>query len=108
MSQQEKAEWIPAHIEYEGHAKVSEYFDCRVRNGEDGKYIGFFRGHEIVGKDLEIPDGYEACLVSTKGKKIEKIADVSNIRVWDLDAPSLDAAMKFTDVIDVAKILAED
>ncbi|KAK8889762.1 hypothetical protein M9Y10_034516 [Tritrichomonas musculus] len=108
MSNQEKAEWIPAHLDYEGPAKVEEYFDSRVQKGEDGQYIGFFRGHELVGKDLEIPEGYEACLVSKKDKKLEKISQISNIRVWDLDAPSLDMSLQFTDVLLLGRILAED
>ena len=108
MSTAEKAEWIPAHLEYEGVAKVEEYFDSRVQEGKDGKYIGFFRGHELVGKELEIPEGYEACLVSKKDKKLEKISDISKIRVWDLDTPSLDMSLQFTDVLTIGKILAED
>ena len=108
MSNQEKAEWIPAHLDYEGPAKVEEYFDSRVKEGENGKFIGFFRGHELVGKELQIPDGYEACLVSKKDKKLEKISQISKIRVWDLDAPSLELSLQFSDVLTIGKILAED
>ncbi|OHS98110.1 hypothetical protein TRFO_35531 [Tritrichomonas foetus] len=108
MSIEEKAEWIPAHLEYEGPAKVSEYFDSRVQEGENGKYVGFFRGHEMVGKYLDIPEGYGAYVVSAKDKKLEKMSDITKIRVWDLDAPSLDASLQFTDIVTVGQILAED
>lgn len=108
MSKQEKAEWIPAHLEYNGKAKVEEYFDSRIKQVDDNKFIGFFRGHELVGKELEIPEGYEACLVSKKDKKLEKISDISQIRVWELDTPTLDMTLKFTDVLTIGRILAED
>jgi hypothetical protein len=108
MSGTVKAEWLPAHLAYNGPAKVAEYFDSRVLDGPNGRFIGFFRGHEMVGKVLEIPPGYHACVVSTEGHKLEVLDEVDPVRVWDLDAPSLDVAMQFTDAIEIGRILAED
>lgn len=58
-----KAEWIPAHLNYEGPAKVEQYFDSRVVTNEDGTLTGFFRGHMLYGKndmslmvDISTPD----------------------------------------------------
>jgi hypothetical protein len=103
-----KAEWIPAHLDYNGPAKVAEYFDSRIVEAENGRLIGFFRGHELAGKVLDIPEGYHACIVSTEGGTIETMQEVGMIRVWDLDAPSLGAAMQFTDVIEIGRLLSQD
>ena len=103
-----KAEWIPAHLEFDGPAKVDQYFDTRIMEKPNGGFIGFFRGHEIVGKDLSIPEGYHACVVTTEDKKITPVEEIGRVRVWDLDNPSLEMSMQFIDVIAVSKILAED
>lgn len=104
----EKAEWLPAHLEFDGEAAVDKYFDSRVVDGGNGRFTGFFRGHEMFGAKIEIPNGYRACTVSTENKKITLVRDLDMIRVWDLDVPSLDMAQGFLDVIAVSKILAED
>ena len=104
----EKAEWIPAHLTFNGPAKVSEYFDSRIVERPNGRFIGWFRGHEMVGKYLEIPEDYHACMVAIEDKKIIYGPEIEKVRVWDLDAPSLDNAMQFTDIIAVSKILVDD
>lgn len=103
-----KAEWIPAHLEYDGEAEVDKYFDSRVIEGENGRFTGFFRGHEMFGAKIKIPEGYRACTVKTENRKITPVKELEMIRVWDLDVPSLEMAQGFLDVIEVAKILAED
>lgn len=103
-----KAEWIPAHLNYDGPAKVEQYFDSRVVANEDGSYNGFFRGHLLYGKDLPLPEGYKSYLVSTENKQIRKEAELNPIRIWDLDTPSLEASMKFTDVVKIGQLLSED
>jgi hypothetical protein len=108
MSIPVKAEWIPAHLNYDGPAKVAEYFDSRITEGENGRQIGFFRGHELVGKFLPIPEGYQACIVSAENDRIEKIQELTQVRVWDLDLPSLGVTMEFTDVIEIGRLLSED
>jgi hypothetical protein len=108
MTDPVKAEWIPAHLSYDGPAKIAEYFDSRITEGEDGSLIGFFRGHELTGKVLEIPEGYHACMVSMEGDRIEQVQELTQVRVWDLDVPSLEVTMEFTDVIEIGRILSED
>ncbi|KAH0791743.1 ribonuclease H2 subunit C [Histomonas meleagridis] len=108
MSQPLKAEWIPAHINYDGPAKVSQYFDSRISENKNGQYIGFFRGHQLFGKYLELPDGYKPVIVTTDEGELKKIADVGQVRLWDLDTPSLEFSLQCTDVIKVSDILAED
>lgn len=108
MTKSEKVEWIPAHLEYEGPAKVEEYFDSRIIPGENGKFIGFFRGHELVGKNFEVPENYEVSLVAPQDETLQKLAAVSNLRIWDLDEQSLENSLQFTDVITVGNILMTD
>jgi hypothetical protein len=73
MEESVKAEWIPAHLNYDGPAKVAEYFDSRISEGDDGRMIGFF----------PIPDGYDPCVVSIEGDRVEKIRDLTQIRIWE-------------------------
>ena len=108
MAEPPKAEWIPAHINYDGPAKVSQYFDSRISEDKNGQFIGFFRGHQLFGKNLTLPDGYKPFLVTTDKGTIQKVADIGQVRLWDLDSPSLEFSLQFTDVIKVSDILAED
>lgn len=108
MESKPKAEWIPAHINYDGPAKVNQYFNSRVKPTGNDNFVGFFRGHELIGRNLSLPEGYEASLVSIEGDKITKVSDIGNVRVWDNDIASLDFSMQFTDVISISNILAED
>jgi hypothetical protein len=108
MSDVVKAEWVPGHVEYEGPAKVSEYFDSRIQTGKNGQIIGFFRGHELVGRQLPIPENYCMSLVTVKDRKLEQVEALDPVRVWDVDGPSLDVTLQFADIIEVGRILAED
>jgi hypothetical protein len=103
-----KAEWVPGHIDYEGRAKVSQYFDSRVVPGKNGGLIGFFRGRELAGKPLQVPDGYCTSLIKMEDGKIREVQAIEPIRVWDVNVPSLDATMQVIDAIEVGRILAED
>lgn len=108
MEQTPKAEWLPAHIDYDGPARVSQYFDTRVRSTDSGDYVGFFRGRALVGRDLSLPAGYEAALVTTDGGALTRVGRIGRVRVWGADAASLDFAMQLTDVITVSDIIAAD
>jgi hypothetical protein len=103
-----KAEWIPGHIGFEGKAKVSQYFDCRLVPGKNGELIGFFRGRELAGKPLQVPDGYCTSLIKTEDGKIREVQAIEPVQVWDVNGSLLDATMQVTDAVEVGRILAED
>ena len=75
---------------------------------KDGKFIGVFRGHQLFGKNLTLPEGYKPYFVKTDGGAIQKVSDIRQVRLWDLDTPSLEFSLQFTNVIKVSNILAED
>jgi ribosomal protein L24E len=108
MAEPVKVEWIPAHLYHDVEAKVDVYFDSRVREGKNGRKIGFFRGREFCGKEFVPPEGYMQVVARIEGDELKKERDVSKLTIWDTQVAQLDKAVDFVDVARLAEELAED
>ena len=108
MTETAKVEWIPAHIYHDSEAKVDVYFDPRVKEGKNGRKIGFFRGREFCGKEFVPPEGYKQEIVRISGDEIKKEIGISKLTVWDTQVAQLDKATDFFDVAKLMEELAED
>ena len=103
-----KIEWIPAHLMRDSEAKVDVYFDSRVREGKNGRKIGFFRGRELAGVDFTPPEGYKQELVRIQDHEIKKERDIDQLTIWETQPILLDKVPEFFDVAVLTQALAED
>jgi len=103
-----KAEWIPAHLNTDVSANVTEYFDSRVKEGKNERLIGFFRGRELTGKQIICPEGYEMAMVDFEDDLMEKQFVIDNSRIWELDVPSLDSSLEFLEIAEIGRILSNE
>ncbi|QRV73731.1 ribonuclease H2 non-catalytic subunit domain-containing protein [Ceratobasidium sp. AG-Ba] len=99
---------LPFHIEHDGSAPVDTYF--HVGQDENGNKTAAFRGREMYGLDLALPEGYLGVILrtgeddKTEPKKKSHAIDVDGeddasgtrlgpgesfekIRIWRADAP---------------------
>ncbi|QRV88532.1 ribonuclease H2 non-catalytic subunit domain-containing protein [Ceratobasidium sp. AG-Ba] len=99
---------LPFHIEHDGPAPVDTYF--HVGQDENGNKTAAFRGREMYGVDLALPEGYAGMILrtgeddKTEIKKKSHVVDVDEeddasgtrlgpgelfekIRIWRADAP---------------------
>ncbi|PVU98920.1 hypothetical protein BB559_001138 [Furculomyces boomerangus] len=54
---------LPFQVEYEGTANSEIYFFPEIeRNDEDNSYVSSFRGRELKGITVKIPEGYKGII----------------------------------------------
>merc|ERR1712080_793582 len=107
---------IRAEVDYSGDANVKQYFN--VKSGEKGELAELkasFRGRPLVGKEVELPSGYQGFVVNKKRDTfsdqqdqtlyIEKKFD--KFTCWNLEDPpsSNDPLLKGFDWMEVANVL---
>lgn len=103
-----KVEWVPGRLPTDHEANVEAYFDSRVKQLDNGYLVGFFRGRELCGKPLEIPEGYTSKIVKIENGEIKDHKEVSKITMWDINKIQLDKAADFFDMIEISNALATD
>ncbi|EAY09446.1 hypothetical protein TVAG_126070 [Trichomonas vaginalis G3] len=103
-----KVEWIPGRLPTDHEANVEAYFDSRVKKLDNGYLVGFFRGRELCGKPLELPEGYTQKIVKIEDGHIKDFKEVSKVTMWDLNKPQLDKAADFFDLVEISQALASD
>ncbi|WBW74437.1 ribonuclease H2 complex subunit Rnh203 [Schizosaccharomyces osmophilus] len=57
---EEKVSLMPCFIDFDGPASVSEFFHDKIskKDGSRNTDLAYFRGRELNGRTLELPEGY--------------------------------------------------
>ncbi|KAJ0184159.1 hypothetical protein K1T71_000582 [Dendrolimus kikuchii] len=116
---QQKAHYMPCKIESDGPIDVKKYFDPYVvKNKETDELSGTFRGHPLDGKEMNLPEGYTAIVVTEAKKPLAEDADrrfqvaggFKDLTYWNWDKkPSRnDSLIKAMDWIDIAEAIHGD
>ncbi|KAM3719624.1 Ribonuclease H2 subunit [Dirofilaria immitis] len=79
---------LPCKIEYDGPARVSQYFI--IEELEDDKKIATFRGRILNGIQQQFPGGYRLYVAVEKGSKdnsrvFEVIGSATSFMRWEYD-----------------------
>ncbi|XP_013397498.1 ribonuclease H2 subunit C [Lingula anatina] len=106
---------MPCEIDYNGPAKVADYFDTSVRHDQGTVLSATFRGRPLSGKEMQLPDGYTGLLLKELhrpySEEEERHLKVSHkfeqFTYWNLDAePSInDKIHKALEWTHIAKTL---
>ncbi|RCN29463.1 ribonuclease H1/H2 small subunit [Ancylostoma caninum] len=107
-SQQQEIHSIPCKIDYNGPAKVSGYFS--QDEDSNGKKRAAFRGHGLEGVTLDLPPGYELCVLKKRGEMfdIESRQRSFTLWEWDREAGKRSAAARALSQLKIAHALADD
>ncbi|XP_052746197.1 uncharacterized protein LOC112046148 isoform X1 [Bicyclus anynana] len=90
---EQKAHYIPCHIEEDGPANVKAYFEPYVVDKGNEGLSATFRGHSVDGVKMQLPEGYRAVIV-TEGKrplsedaerKFQVIGGFKELTYWNWD-----------------------
>ncbi|KRX80750.1 Ribonuclease H2 subunit C [Trichinella sp. T6] len=87
---------VPARIEYNGPAKIAEFFESSRRQTADRHESATFRGRPLQGVEVEVPESYRLYIAE---KLVEENQDnnacklvmkkqFKRLNVWSLDEPA--------------------
>ncbi|XP_013188962.1 ribonuclease H2 subunit C [Amyelois transitella] len=115
---EQRAHFLPCKVEADGPANVQKYFEPYVQETENRELTATFRGRLLNGKKLELPQGYEAVVVTEAKRPLAEDADrrfqiaggFKEVVYWNWDKqPSKnDNLVKALDWVDIAEALHGD
>ncbi|KAL1235544.1 Ribonuclease H2 subunit [Trichinella pseudospiralis] len=87
---------VPARIEYNGPAKISEFFESSRRQAADGHESATLRGRPLQGVEVEVPENYglyiaEKLVEENQNDNACKLVlkkQFKKMNVWSLDEPA--------------------
>lgn len=79
---------LPCNIEYEGMAPVKEYFVIEEEN-TDAK-IAHFRGRELRGKTIKLPNDFIGYVGQKDGEKIKITKQFDELTYWNREVKPSD------------------
>jgi hypothetical protein len=95
---------MPFQLTYDGPAPIQQYM--KYEKQSNGTIKSHFRGREIIGKTITLPDHLNGLVVS-KSKvtgPVETTAAFQNITIWEHDLePDISTVKNLLDWFDVAK-----
>ncbi|PSN50087.1 Copine-8 [Blattella germanica] len=103
---------IPCHIKMDGDAQVSKFFNPYIKN--DGEVLkASFRGYPLIGKLIQLPEGYRGIIVHETMKPLNEEAE-RNVHVthsfksftywnWDKVPSKNDAFLSALDWIEISE-----
>ncbi|WKX93919.1 hypothetical protein Q1695_011297 [Nippostrongylus brasiliensis] len=100
---------IPCKLQYDGPAPVSGYFVTEER--PDSTLMATFRGHGLQGVNLDLPNGYELCVLKKRGEQtydVESRQKSFTLWEWDREAGKRSCATRALSQLRIAAALAED
>uniref|UniRef100_A0A8C5PDX1 Uncharacterized protein n=1 Tax=Leptobrachium leishanense TaxID=445787 RepID=A0A8C5PDX1_9ANUR len=85
---------LPCEVQREGAARVSEYFNPAMREGDGGKEVSF-RGRALRGQDVDVPTGFIGLVLKETHKPCTDDEDrcltvrstFSSFTQWNLETP---------------------
>ncbi|KYR00289.1 hypothetical protein DLAC_03455 [Tieghemostelium lacteum] len=78
---------LPCAIGHNGAAKVSNYFQTK-ENTQENCLVSSFRGHELKGKTLDVPQDYKGYIFRQSDKKQhewETLSQFKDFTYWNHD-----------------------
>ncbi|CAH0731215.1 unnamed protein product, partial [Brenthis ino] len=72
---EQRAHYVPCKIEEDGPANVNKYFEPYVIENENGELSATFRGHQLDGVKMQLPEGYRAVVLTEAKRPLAEDAD---------------------------------
>ncbi|XP_045456128.1 ribonuclease H2 subunit C [Melitaea cinxia] len=114
---EQRAHFVPCNIEEDGPANVSKYFEPYVADN-GGELTATFRGHNLDGVKMNLPDGYRAIVVTEAKRPLAEDAERKfqvaggfkelNYWNWDKKPSKNDNLFRAMEWIDIAEAIHGD
>ena len=90
------------HIGHNGQIPISSYF--QVNNSDKNKQVAYFRGRELIGRAIDVPQSYVGVVVRRDANRFVSADVFKEITIWEHDVPPDSAHNKLNDLLDFGKI----
>ncbi|XP_059050262.1 ribonuclease H2 subunit C [Achroia grisella] len=110
--------FMPCKVEEDGPANVRKYFEPYIKEDENGDLSATFRGRQLDGVKMALPDGYRAVVITEAKRPLTENAD-RRFQVaggftgmthwnWDKKPSKNDNLVKALDWVDIAEAIHGD
>lgn len=106
--QEAQVHYLPCSIRYDGPAPIQSFMHIEQSTTHPNELTTTFRGRELHGRKVIVPDGVSAVWVRPgRGSKLDIVDAVTTIHVWEHGvAPDVSCVTDYLQWLDIAKAVS--